>query len=205
MTQLLDRAGVRTLSNLLVVRGDAQFRRIVEAWRAGAQNHLIADALALSDRLLVVTCALERLEVPFSAVGPLAAMSEAERKDFQIDPDGAHLCWRGPDVHLDLDSLRFAIDDGARERAALEGAQRNRRIGAAIASLRRSRGLIPTDCEAISARQLRRLELGQCVPRKATLERLAAAHAMTLSEYLDSLAEASHLHILAADRHRRRQ
>lgn len=154
----------------------------------GAQGKLIADAVALPERLLVVSCALERLEVPYSRVSSLDQMPAQERAEFEIDPDGSYLYWPKADVHLDLDSLRFAIDEGAKERARLDAIRRNERIGAAIGALRRSDGISAGEIDGISDRQMRRIERGHSVPRSATLEKLAGAHEMVLNDYLDSLA-----------------
>ena len=189
--QLLDRAQVRTLRNLLVHRGGEQPGRILEAWRMGAQDKLIADAIALPDRLLVVSCALERMEVPYARIGSLEQMPAEERADFRIDPDGSYLYWPKADVHLDLDSLRFAIDERARERARLDAVRSNQRIGAAVASVRGREGLSASAIDGISERQIRRIEQGRCVPRTATMKKLAFAHGMVLKEYLDSLASAA--------------
>lgn len=189
--QLLDRAQVRTLRNLLVHRGNEQPGRILDAWRTGVQDKLIADAVALPDRLLVISCALERMEVPFNRVRSLSQMAPEERLEFEIDVDGSYLYWPKADVHLDLESLRFAIDERARERARLDAVRSNQRIGAAIAFLRDSEGLSTTAIEGISERQMRRIEQGRCVPRTATMEKLASAHGMVLDEYLDSLASAT--------------
>jgi hypothetical protein len=189
--QLLDRAQVRTLRNLLVHRGNEQPGRILGAWRTGAQDKLIADAVALPDRLLVISCALERMEVPFNRVRSLDEMAPKERLEFEIDVDGSYLYWPKADVHLDLDSMRFAIDEQARERARLDALRSNQRIGAAIASLRDSKGLSANAINGISDRQMRRIEQGRCVPRTATMEKLASAHGVALNEYLDSLALAT--------------
>jgi len=191
IVQLLDRAHIRTLRNLLVHRGDEPSGRILGAWRAGFQDKLIADAVALPDRLLVVSCALERMEVPYSRVSSLDKMAERERSEFEIDPDGSYLYWPKADVHLDLDALRFAIDERARERAQLDAVRSNQRIGGAIALLRHSRGLSPNGIDGISERQMRRIEHGHCVPRTATMEKLASAHGMVLNEYLTALASAT--------------
>ena len=97
--QLLDRAQVRTLKNLLVHKGRELPGRILEAWRAGIQDRLIADAVALTDRLLVISCGLERIEVPFSRLGRLERMPTEERAGFQIDPDGSYLYSHGFRFH----------------------------------------------------------------------------------------------------------
>ena len=186
--QLLDRAQVRALRNLLVHKGEELPARILDAWRSGAQDKLIADAVALPDRLLVVSCALERIEVPYSRVKSLSRMPAEERAGFEVDPDGSYLYWPKADVHLDLDSLRFAVDVRTRGQAQLDAVRKSKRIGAAIAELRRRRGLAAAGIRGLSDRQVRRIEQGLCVPRTGTFEKLAFAHEMTLSDYLDSLA-----------------
>ena len=189
--QLLDRAQVRALRNLLVHKGRELPARVLDAWRSGAQDKLIADAVALPDRLLVVSCALDRLEVPFSSVRVLSEMAPEERPVFEVDADGSYLYWPGADVHLDLESLRFAVDERTRGQAQLDAAKKSKRVGAAIAELRRRRGLASAGIGGLSDRQVRRIEQGLCVPRTATFEKLALAHEMTLSEYLDLLALAT--------------
>lgn len=186
--QLLDRARVRALRNLLVHKGNELPARILDAWRSGAQDKLIADAVALPDRLLVVSCALERIEVPYFRVQSLKQMAEEERARFEVDRNGAHLYWPDADVHLDLDSMRIAVDERTRGRAQLDAVRKSRGVGAAIAELRRRSGLAAAGIRGLSDRQVRRIEQGLCLPRTGTFEKLAVAHGMTLSEYLDSLA-----------------
>ncbi|MBT5607957.1 MAG: DUF2442 domain-containing protein [Lentisphaerae bacterium] len=95
----------------------------------GVQGKLIADAVALPERLLVVSCAMERMEVPYSRVSSLHQMPAQDRAEFEIDPDGSYLYWPKADVHLDLDSMRFAIDKGARKRA-IRDVQRSSEVAA---------------------------------------------------------------------------
>ena len=185
---LLDRAQLRTLSMLLVHQGTDHGRRIVEAWRAGAQHQLIADAVALPDRLLVIGCDLKRLEVPFNALPALKKLSAAGRAAFELDPDGSFLFWPGADVHLDLDSLRYAADPAFRAQAQAEGLRSHARLGQAIAELRSQLNLSASDIPGVSERQLRRVEKGQSLPRSTTLAKLAKAHNLTLPAYLDLLA-----------------
>lgn len=189
IAHLLERAQLRTLKNMFVSRGWESLTRIIEAWSSGFQDKLIADAVVLGDRLLVVSCGMERLEVPFQAVSSLKRMRPADRSDFEIDSDGSHIFWPAADVHLDWDSLRFAADGKARMEAAADGMRRNKRIGRAISALRESRGIAAAAIVGISVRQLRRIENGECIPRPATLEKLAQAHGISLREYLDSLAD----------------
>ena len=70
--QMLERAGLRILRSLLVYEEPAVPSRVTAAWRMGAERELIADAAVIRDRLLVVSCSLERLEVPLERVPALA-------------------------------------------------------------------------------------------------------------------------------------
>jgi hypothetical protein len=40
----------------------------MNAWAMGAQEKLIADATVIGDRLLILSCAMEKLEVPFDTL-----------------------------------------------------------------------------------------------------------------------------------------
>lgn len=188
--QMLDRAGLRTNSKLLLHEGSEIPRRILDAWRREAENVLIADALALPDRLLVLSCALDRLEVPFDSLAALRSLPAASRERFSIASDGSYIHWPDGDIHLDLEALRIAVDPQAREAAAVERLRRSRRMGDAIRELRRQQGLRQSDVAGVSPRQVRRIEAGESFPRAATLSIIAAAHGDELHEYLDRLARA---------------
>lgn len=188
ISQMLDRADLRTLRNLLVHRGHEQPRRVLDAWKIGSQDVLLADAVALSDRLIVLTCALERLEVPWTAVRALGDMKKEWRTQFEIASDGSYIHWPDADVHLDVEALRVAIDPKAREAARLQHQRRGKGFGRAISRLRRKQEIRQTDIPGLSARQVRRIENGEVFPRVSSLEKLAKAHGMDISNYLDELA-----------------
>jgi hypothetical protein len=40
----------------------------------------------------------------------LKRIPDAERANFSMDEDGSYIHWPGPDIHLDLDAVRVAID-----------------------------------------------------------------------------------------------
>ena len=116
-------------------------------------------------------------------------MPNAERSDFTIQPDGAYIHWSRPDVHLDLEAIRVAIDPGARGRASRIKAHHDKRYGRAIAKVRGKYGLKQADIEGLSERQVRRIEKGEGTTVQA-LERLAQAHGISLQDYLTQLADA---------------
>lgn len=200
--QLLDRAGLRTVQRLLVHRGPRLVQRVIEAWKHGSQDVLIADAIALPHSLLVVTCALERIEVPWAAGAALRAVPTRERGRIEIAEDGSYIHWPWVDVHLDVEALRIMVDPAARQRALVDQVRHMRAIGEAIATLRARAGLRQSDVPGLSPRQVRRIEAGEVVPRASSLAKLAGAHGMPANGYLDALARVVHGGRAAAPRRR---
>jgi hypothetical protein len=190
LPQLFERAGLRTLRNTLVHSGPSIPRRVLTAWLHGAHNQLIADATVIDEAIFVVSCALERYEVPFDKVPALKSIPQAERSTFEIDEDGSYIHWPDRDIHIDLDAIRATLDPEWRTKALSAKAARNQRYGAAIAELRTARGLTQSAIEGLSERQVRRIEKGEPTSSEA-LRRLAEAHGMQLSQYLNELARIS--------------
>lgn len=189
---MLDRAELRTLRNLLVHRGSEQPRRVLGAWSSGSQDLLIADAVALPEGLMVLSCSLERIEVPWGSIPALQSLGEEARRRFEVASDGSYINWPEGDVHLDLDALRVAIDPVAQRLAQFQRQERGRRFGQALAELRKRKGLTQGNIEGLSSRQVRRIENGDVLPRTATLKALAQAHKMDVSSYLNELAMLQH-------------
>ncbi len=183
-----ERAGLRTLRHTLVHSDATVPRRVLTAWLHGAQNELIADASVADERLFVVSCALDRYEIPFEKVSAIKFIPEAERSAFEVDEDGSFIHWPRPDVHLDLDAIRAAIEPRWRERALAARTIRDRRYGAAVTKLRAGKRLKQSDIEGLSERQVRRIEKGEGTT-SGSLRRLATAHGMDLDEYLREIAE----------------
>jgi uncharacterized protein DUF2442 len=182
-----ERAGLRTLRNTLVHSDAIVPRRVLTAWLHGAQSELIADASVADDRLFVISCALDRYELPFDDVPAMTSIPKAQRSTFEVDEDGSYIHWPGPDIHVDLDAIRAAIDPEWRARADVAKTTRNQRYGAAIAKLRVAKRLKQSDIEGLSDRHVRRIEKGEGTTSEA-LRRLAEAHGMSLSEYLREVA-----------------
>ncbi|MCB9520196.1 MAG: helix-turn-helix domain-containing protein [Myxococcales bacterium] len=189
LPQVLDDCGVVTLTKLLAHSDFAVPKRVVDAWRLGAAGELIANAVALTDRLLVVSCALDRTDVPWTALPALATLSEGERAAFVVEEHGSFLHWPQADVHLDLDGLRVASSPARRRAAERLVRDHDAQLGAAIRSLREDAGLRQRDIQDLTERQLRRVEAGQVRPRVATYEALAAAHGLALADYLNAIAD----------------
>ncbi len=188
--QLLSRANVRALRNMLVVqREDMEVpRRVLLAWALGAAGELIADARVVDGRLLVVSCAMDQTELSFEAVPALARIPVQERPQLEVAEDGSHLRWPARDLDLDLEAIRYHADEKHRRRADRERLMRDEQFGAAVAALRKRHGLRQADVEGLSARQVRRIEKGKSAA-VAALEKLAEAHGLETNEYLEEIAQ----------------
>jgi len=185
--QMFERAGLRTMRNTIVYSDPSIPRRVLAAWAHNAQDQLIARAGVSEDRLFVLSCALQPYEVAFDRMAALKRIPVTERATFTVDEDGSCIHWPGPDIHIDLDAIRVAIDPEARAKAVTAKALHDSRYGAAIAKLRLAKGLEQSDVEGLSERQVRRIEKGEGTTYEA-LRRLAIAHRMNLEKYLRELA-----------------
>jgi hypothetical protein len=186
---MLGRADLRVLRNTLVHSGPELPKRVLEAWRYGAQDQLIATAEEVEDRILVISCELEVLEVPFDRISAFKSIPVHLRSVFEISSEGSYIHWPEPDIHLDLDAFRYAVDPRFRERTEALKVAADRRFGRAMARVRKQKGLIQSDIQGLSDRQVRRIEKG-ARPRIASLELLAKSHGLTLNVYLNLIAEA---------------
>lgn len=187
MPQVFDRAGLRIMRNAVLHSDGSVPRRVLFAWANKAQDQLIAKASASAGRLFVLSCALELLEIEFDRLPALKRIPKKDRTRFTIDEDGSYLHWPGPDIHVDLEAIRVALDPEARVKAMADKARRDARYGAAIAGLRLAMGLRQSDIAGLSERQVRRIEKGGATS-VAALRLLAAAHRASLDEYLRKVA-----------------
>jgi hypothetical protein len=185
--QMFERAGVRIVRNTVVYSDTSVPRRILNAWTQNGQHALIAKASASKDRLFVLSCALQPFEIAFDSMAALRRIPVGERGNFVVDEDGSYIHWPGPDIHLDLDAIRAAIDPEAHSRAEAAKVLHDSRYGAAIGKLRLRVGLKQSEIEGLSERQVRRIEKGEGTTYEA-LRLLAKAHGMEFSAYLNELA-----------------
>lgn len=191
LPQMLERADLRTLRNMIVHSDNALPKRVMTAWRHGAQDQLIANATVVGDRLFVSSCMPETFEVGFDQMAALRRINKAERKNLEIADDGSYIHWPESDVHLDLDSIRSVLDPAWGAKCQAARLAYDKAYGAAIATLREERGLRQRDISGLSERQVRRIEAGEGLTASA-LAYLAEAHGMKLDEYLQALAERAH-------------
>lgn len=187
---MLDRAGLRMWRSVLVHQGPPLPARVLKAWEMGAEDELVAEASVTGGVLFVLTCALERLEVPVRKLPPLARMRTDDLHGLEVSPDGSYIHWPSADIHLDVGSLRYVIDPVWRVRTDAARVMYHERFGDAVRAVREQSGLGQRAIQGISARHLRRIERG-AFPKVATLRVLARAHGMELDRYLSAVAEAA--------------
>jgi hypothetical protein len=185
---MLEKAKLRTLRNMIVHSSPGVPERVLHAWEVGAQQGLIADATVAHDRLMVRSCSLDQYQVAFSEIPSLARLAVTSRSQFTIDLDGSFLQWEDGDIHVGLDTIRYAIDPEFKSQTDLRRLSSQARFGRAIAELRSGAGLRQTDIPGVSAKEVSRIESGAVSPRLQTIRRLASAHKTDSASYLNALA-----------------
>lgn len=188
LPQLMRRANLRAIKNLMVFSDLELPRRVLNAWQHGAEHDLIARAMVAGDRLFVTSCVPETMDIGFEEIPALSQIPRRQRAEFELSSDGSFIRWPSNDVHLSLDTIRCAIDPVYREQRDAAQLTRLRNWGEAIARLRKQHGLRQSDVPGLSERQLRRIECG-AQPTLSALKKLAAGHGMELRKYLEAVAE----------------
>lgn len=165
-------------------------RLLIALDHAGQENRIV-DAWWEGTTLLVVSPTREgfrKLRVPLAKLPVLQGLPADQRREFEIDEEGTFLYWPGGDIHLGWEQFEYAMDKAAGLKAKQQTQAFNTAYGAAIRNLRREKDLRQSDIKGLSPRQVGRIESG----RRATLsalQELAAAHGMTVNEYMDELAK----------------
>ncbi len=187
--QMLDRANLRTLRNLIVHSDFTITSRILKAWVDGAQQELIASARVIDGSLLIRNCALQEIEVPAKDIPALKALTESQLQHFTVSESGSYLHWPKADIHLDFDTFRYYTDPEWKKRTDRLGVTRNKRFGGAVMSLRLDSHLKQSEIPGLSERQLRRIEKEGENATDSALKALAQAHKMTYAQYLAEVAK----------------
>lgn len=166
-------------------------RRLVRARKNNATKQLIATASIQGSHLVVWSCEPKRYEVPLAEIPALARLSTKALPAFAVSSSGSRIHWEDGDVDINLDTIRELGDPGVREAHQRRAREEAARYARAIRQFREEKGLRQSDIEGLTERQVRRIEAGESVPQIDSLQRLAAAHAMTANEYLAALARRS--------------
>jgi len=154
-------------------------KRIVDGWWEGD----VFVVVALSRKGFI------KQRVPLEKLRALHGCSRKELEDFEIDKEGLFVYWPAVDVHLGWEAFEQACDPRAWLKARQQSAEFNRAYGAAIRRVRQKNKLRQQDIEGLTARQVGRIERGECRATYAALAKLAKAHGMSLDEYLDQLSK----------------
>jgi hypothetical protein len=187
LTQILDQVNLRVLRYTLVYDDLAIAKRVINAWDWNAQEQLIADVIVIQDELLVINCAMERLEISFDAMLALEKITQAERANFILSEEGSYLYWESEDIHLDFDGFKTVIDPDYQAKCKAKRLMQNQLFGKAIATLRKQHNLRQSDIKGLSTKQVYRIEKGENT-KVETLKLLATAHGMNINDYLNAVA-----------------
>ena len=163
-------------------------RRLVVGRTRPPIPHSIVDAWIEGESLVLFSPGFDRLYVPLDLLAEYLGDDPDTIAEFEIDEDGSFLYWPHGDVHLGWKQFKQLVDPTAAIAAKQRSEAFNRRYGAAIRSLREQHDITQNEIDGINPRHLRRIEKGQRATSQV-LAKLAAAHDMTLNEYLAALAE----------------
>jgi hypothetical protein len=166
-------------------------RRVAQARQRGAEKDLIASASVEGDKLVVWSCEPKRYDLLVAEIPVLAKLTEKALKKFEVSASGSRIHWAEGDIDINLDTIREHTDPLFRKQHEALRRKEAARYGSAIREVREAKGLTQSGISGLSARQVRRLEEGETVPHASTLEKLAAAHGLSIERYLKDLAKRS--------------
>lgn len=187
--------GVHDDKRICIVAEDKQaelfVERILLALDNGDYEGRIIDARWEEDTLVVVSPAANRfnkLRVPLKKLPVLQGHNRQERENFEIDEEGVFIYWPELDIHLGWEQFEQAVDEGAYLKAKQQSEEFNKSYGIAIRELRQKGQLRQSDIKGLTPRQVGRIERGECRATHNALSKLAKAHNMSVSEYMNELA-----------------
>lgn len=163
--------------------------RLILARRNHAEKALIASAAIEDDKLVVWSCEPIRYAVPLAELHALAGLDADALRRFEVSTSGSRIRWPEADIDLNLDTVREHADPAVKAANEAKARQEASRYASAIRGLRRERGIKQAGISGICEREVRRIESGETVPHIESLRKLAAAHEMTLNEYMAVLAK----------------
>ncbi|MBN1961553.1 MAG: helix-turn-helix domain-containing protein [Deltaproteobacteria bacterium] len=174
-----------------VTTSEQAVRRLLLAKAHNAADRLIASVELQGETLFVWSCEPKLYTCSIKDIPVLAKLSKVQLANFEVSKSGSRINWPKADVDLDLGSIRYWADPTFRHNKDKELREAAKSYGVAIRELRLEKGLKQSDILGLSSRHVRRLEAGEGQPFTSTLEKLAAAHEMSLESYLDTLATRS--------------
>jgi hypothetical protein len=181
--------GTKEVGEELYFSPDADSRRrLVLAHAKGAEGQLIASARILDGELQVWSCEPRVYRCKTTDIPALAEQAPKALQNFSISSSGSRLHWDAGDVDLDLDAIRTFADPKLRRERQRKAREYAKRYCAKIRAVRQKHGIGQGDIPGLTSRQVRRIESGTSVPHLGTLEKLASAHGMSVSDYMSAVA-----------------
>jgi transcriptional regulator with XRE-family HTH domain len=172
------------------IASDVQIlHRMSVARRAKAEKKLVSQAYVEDDKLVMWNCEPTRFEMPISEIPPLLGMSAKSLTALEVVSSGVH--WPDGDVDISLDTLLEYNNPTVRHRREVRARREVALYAKAVRRFREERGLKQAGIAGLSERQVRRIEDGDSFPHMDTLVKLAAAHSLSVNEYLGALARRS--------------
>jgi len=183
----LENVSKNTIRKTIAFSDFKVLQRIINAWKNEAQEILISSAFTLDSKLIVVACASNRYNIPYSKL-PELDIKHLDKKKFEIDADGSFLYWPEADFHINLEEIRSRIDSKFAAAIIRNQIPKNKKYGNAIRKFREITKIKQAEIKGVSERTIRRIENGEFIPTIETLTYLSRAHELDLSSYLNEVA-----------------
>jgi hypothetical protein len=173
---------------------DEQINRILHAWCEKRQDNCIANAYVEEDDLVVQSCNLQHYRVRFDDFVGLRQLHKKQRHHFKIDEMGNQIFWPQQKVSIDLDVIRYKVDDEFRNKKNMDAlADYQDLLGQGIKSVMRKHKLTQARLRELGGpteRHLYRIERGEQELNSKMIDRLAMAHSLSSKEYVEELIAA---------------
>lgn len=171
--------------------GEAFVERLLLALDSKDYENRIIDAWWEDDTLVIVSPrkdGFDKLRVPLEKLSVLQNYKKEDLENYEIDEDGIFIYWPNMDIHLSWEQFEQIIDQEAYLKAKQQSEIFNKDYGAAIRNLREKYGLHQSDIKGLTPRQVGRIERGECRATHNALTKFAKAHNMSVSNYMNELA-----------------
>jgi hypothetical protein len=162
--------------------------RLAEALGTSDSQESIVDAWWEGEEFVVLSPEFRRVRVPLGELPKLSKAPAEERRTFEIDKYGDFVYWPSRDLHMGWAEFLQAADPRAGLRAQQRSREFNKRYGRAIREFRKRNGLAQREIVGLSDRTVRRIEQGLTRATTSAIQKLADAHGLSPTEYMNELA-----------------
>jgi len=179
---------------LFRVTAPEQINRILHAWCGKRADRTVASAYVERDELVLQACDLKHYRVNFNDFVGLAGLPKKHRELFKIDEIGNHVFWPAHNLSIDLDVVRYKVDDEFRKAKDIDALSDYKEfLGQAIRAVMDKHQLtqaVLKEKGGPAERHLYRIERGEQELTSAMIDRLAKAHGLSSKDYVEELVEA---------------